>query len=360
MNITIIAGTFNDEGGKSSGWASKLKDKLLMVWPHDGGGEVVIHNGGSWQTLVNIHETLPDSGVVLWLADVPNDKPKLVKQIKERNPKLFLVTSKRNLDETYSLQDLVSRALGVKANLLLEITGTREKLQTSIIDPLGNIFLVKSNNLEMVAKVLNERLKTLINIKRIGSYQIGDAIPIPNSADVTRFLEIVKAQADTFHNIIHGVNTTRMLGNASFRCERGFPSFKSDELIFVSQRNVDKRFIGPEAFVAVQQGVNGVEYFGNNKPSVDTPVQLGLYDYYRNIKFMLHSHTYIDGATFTRDVLPCGAVEEVVQIINAQPDSHLENFSVNIRGHGSICLAKSLEYLESVKWIARPAPEIVG
>lgn len=356
MKITIIAGSFNDDGGKKSGWAGKLATNLLMSWP-DGGS---VRNGGTWEDLVNICETLPDSGIVLWLADVPNDKPKLIKQIKEKSPKLFLVTSKRNLDGAYPLQDLVSRALAVKANLLLEITGSRDSLQTSIIDPLGNVFLMKEPNLERVSKALTERLKTLIDVKRIGSRQVGEAISFPLSSNAFKFLEIVKSQAEVFHNIIHGVNTTRMLGNASFRCERGFPSFKTKDLIFVSQRNVDKRFIGPEAFVAVQGGIDGVEYFGPNKPSVDTPVQLGLYEYYTKIVFMLHSHTYIEGASFTKDVLPCGAVEEVSQIIKAVPDDTLENFSVNIRGHGSICLAKSLDYLESVKWIARPSPEIIG
>lgn len=358
MNFTVIAGSFNDAGGKHSGWA----DKFCAALTEQAGPGCIrfFHNGGTWDDLVHNLESLPDTGIVLWLADVPNDKPKIVNQIKEKHPKVFLVTSKRNLEGTYSVQDLVSRALAVKANLLLEITGDRTQLQTTILDPLGNVFLVKEANLNRVVQVLVSRLNTLTNVKRISSRQIGEAKNFPNDPQALEFLGIVKAQAETFHNIIHGVNTTRMLGNASFRCERGFPSWKDSDHIYVSQRNVDKRFIGPEAFVAVQQGVNGVDYFGPNKPSVDTPVQLGLFNYYPKIKFMLHSHTYIEGAPYTKDVLPCGAVEEVGQIIQAVPEWRLDNFVVNIRGHGSICLASSLDYIRAVKWIPRPSPEVIS
>ena len=359
MNITIIAGSFNDAGGKSSGWAQKL---CVALSDQLGGGSISFcHNGGSLEDLDHCFSALPETGVVLWLADVPNDKPKLIKQIKEKQPKLFLVSSKRNLDGKYPLQDLVSRALDVKANLLLEITGNRSGLETSIIDPLGNVFLLKEPDINSVARVLVRRLETLTSVSRIGSKQIGEAIAVPSSdPEILGFLDIVKSQAEVFHNIIHGVNTTRMLGNASFRCERGFPSFKNGGMIFVSQRNVDKRFIGPEAFVAVKNGIEGVEYYGTNKPSVDTPVQLELYTGFPKIRFMLHSHTYILGAPFTKDVLPCGALEEADQIQDACPYGEDANFSVNIKGHGSICLASNLAFIRSVKWIARPSPEIVS
>jgi hypothetical protein len=101
-----------------------------------------------------------------------------------------------------------------------------------------------------------------------------------------------------------------------------------------------------------------VEYFGNNKPSVDAPVQLALFEAYPQINFMLHSHTYIQGAPFTKDVLPCGAVEEVEQITKAVPNFSLECFNVNIKGHGSICFARDLWFFkQGVSWIARPSPE---
>ena len=195
MNFTVIAGSFNDAGGKHSGWA----DKFCAALTEQAGPGCIrfFHNGGTWDDLVHNLESLPDTGIVLWLADVPNDKPKIVNQIKEKHPKVFLVTSKRNLEGTYSVQDLVSRALAVKANLLLEITGDRTQLQTTILDPLGNVFLVKEANLNRVVQVLVSRLNTLTNVKRISSRQIGEAKNFPNDPQALEFLEIVKAQAET-------------------------------------------------------------------------------------------------------------------------------------------------------------------
>jgi hypothetical protein len=354
MNITIIGGTFNDEGGKPSGWVTKLGQAFNEL-----DYATVMCNGGTWETLSQQLSNLPDQGVVCWFADVPNDKPKIVSSIKELHPKLFLVTSKRNLDNEYSMHDLVSRALALKANLLVEISGTRTEVLSTVLDPLCNVFLLKEKDINKVASALVNRLNTLMGVKRIGSKQVGEAILLPDNEDVSRFLDIVKSQAEVFHKIIHGVNTTRMLGNASFRCERGFPSFKNDGMIFVSQRNVDKRFIGPEAFVAVQQGKDGVEYYGPNKPSVDTPVQLALFGWFSHVKFMLHSHTYIEDAPFTQDVLPCGAIEEVEQILLASTDAEARDFAVNIKGHGSICLAESLDFFSKVNWVPRPYPEII-
>ncbi len=142
-----------------------------------------------------------------------------------------------------------------------------------------------------------------------------------------------------------------------FTCESGFPSFKHDGFIFVSRRNVDKRGIGKDAFVPVQLEVP-VKYHGNDKPSVDTPIQVKLYNYYLNVGYMLHSHAYVDGAPFTERIIPCGALEEVDEITSTVPDRYKVNFSVNLRGHGSLVLVDGVENLREVPYVAREMPEI--
>jgi len=358
MLISIIAGSFNDEGGKASGWAEKFFkisqssfDKEF-IYQFVNGGETSLLD---WliQDFIKIK---PD--VIIWMADVPNDKPKLVKNIKELLPHSLLVTSKRNLDESYSLQDLVSRALSIKSNLILEFTGDRSSIQSSIYDPLGNCFIFKSKDINEVSKNLFNRLRTLKSVARVKSYSIGNKIDVPVTNEINNFMELIKEQAERFHEIIHGVNTERMLGNASFRCARGFPSFRNQNLVFVSQRNIDKRYISPDAFVACSlHGGDNVNYFGDIKPSVDAPVQIKLYNYYKNINYMLHSHTYIEDGLLTKDVLPCGAIEEFDQIIKEVPNPNVNRFYINIRGHGSIVLASNIELLKETKWIARPSPE---
>jgi len=362
MKIHIVAGTFNDNGGKPSGWAAKLATAINQE--HN----VIVNNGGKWDSLLGIFLGLSPGEMVVWLADVPNDKPKIVEQIKQRHPNIFLVTSKRNLDNKYSLQDLVARALSIKSNLFIEFTGDKNNVLSTILDPLGNAYAYKESNITRVAEVLTKRLRALRAFRRMGSLCLGDAITVPQSDEISEFMSIIKEQAEKFHIIIHGVNTERMLGNASFRCARGFPSFRTaaiDKQIFVSRRNIDKRSISPEEFVAVRWISNswedvGVGYYGPHKPSVDTPVQLKLYNRFYNVNYMLHSHTYIEGAPMTNDYIPCGAIEEVTQICETNDyDYDRTNFCVNVRGHGSIVFADKPSFLKDIKWISRPVPEIV-
>ncbi len=168
---------------------------------------------------------------------------------------------------------------------------------------------------------------------------------------------MIKSYAEIFHELIHPENAERFMGNASFRCMRGFPSYRKDGVIFVSRRNIDKRYIGRENFVAVKEKLP-IEYFGENKPSVDTPIQVRLYEQYQNIRYMLHSHTYIMDAPFTKSIIPCGALEEADEIIHLFPDKNMKSFAVNLKGHGSIMLGDTTKKLLNTQYYARPVPEI--
>ena len=150
-----------------------------------------------------------------------------------------------------------------------------------------------------------------------------------------------------------------MLGNASFRCCKGFPSIRhKDGIVFVSRRNIDKRYVEAGSFVATHLSSGGeVEYWGDIKPSVDTPIQLRLYEALPWVKYMLHSHTYIEDAPYTSEPVPCGAVEEVKEILDVVEKKDV--FAVNILGHGSIILAREISDMREIPWIPRPTPEII-
>jgi hypothetical protein len=93
----------------------------------------------------------------------------------------------------------------------------------------------------------------LLSYTRIQSKKIGERIEVPNEED---FFKIIRKYANVFHELIHAhpEATNRFFGNASFRCEHCFPSFKvSENIIFVSRRNVGKRLIGKDRFVGVKQ-----------------------------------------------------------------------------------------------------------
>ena len=147
----------------------------------------------------------------------------------------------------------------------------------------------------------------------------------------------------------------------------GFPSFRKNGYIFVSKRNIDKREIGAEGFVAVNpitlyDYINNdihVEYYGEDKPSVDTPVQLALYAIYPNIKWIIHSHAYIDGAPFTERSVPCGATQEIKEILAIEKSTSAKRWRINLKGHGSLVGADKIEHVKNIPYLAREFPEHV-
>jgi hypothetical protein len=131
----------------------------------------------------------------------------------------------------------------------------------------------------------------------------------------------------------------------------------------VSRRNIDKRHIEPDGFIPVQliysdtkRGAT-VAFHGDYKPSVDAPVQLMLYHYYHNIKYMIHSHTYIRHAPFTTERIPCGAIEEFYEIIKLCPEREHSYMILNLRGHGSLVMATEIKRLRNIEYYPRSTPE---
>jgi hypothetical protein len=286
---------------------NKLADELAQH-----AGEVMIENGGPLHELwaIAYSEILAD--VVIWAPNVSNDEEKIVDKIKEINPKIMLVITKQNSSGKYLPLDLVDRALKAKANLLIEFDQDETSILASIVDPLGNRFLNASPDIKAVANRLHSRVSYLKSMTRIGCIHFHDIEePKLTLADCKDFINVAKDYADVFSDLIHTKNPSRFLGNASFRCEAGFPSLRVKDGIYVTRRNCDKRDLVPEKFVAVELNGNKVRYYGDHKPSVDTPIQRELYKLYPNINYMIHSHVYVDRAPFTNEVVPCGAFEEV-------------------------------------------------
>jgi len=155
------------------------------------------------------------------------------------------------------------------------------------------------------------------------------------------------------------VNPNRLLGNAATRCAYGFPAVRdSADRIFVSGRNTPKETINSSNFVELGGfGLQGLQYYGNLKPSVDAPMQRILFIDRPDIKYMIHGHCYIDGAPFTNNVLPCGAINEFCEIFDAVGPNASE-IIVNLRGHGCLIAGPSLSVFDNIELVERPYPEI--
>ena len=366
MKIMCVAGDFGDNP-KSSSYMGKLVKEMSGHFNQ----VITMLNGGKFSDLETAVEAVSGADVVFWFANVDNSRPKLVKEIKKRNNKIILVTSKLNSNSTYQFQDLIARSLDTKSNLFLEIKKIDECISCSVMDPLGNCFCDSSPEIAEVAKILVGRVLQLYYFHRVGSVSLGpdntcsdDIIALSESK--REFFDIVRACATVFTEFIigNGVDHPRYLGNASFRCGSGFPSMRVGESVYVSRRNLDKSDIGiegmvrceSELFIRAGETEPVVSYFGEHKPSVDSPVQIILYQRLPKAHYMMHQHAYIKGALFTESVIPCGAIEEVNEIMALAPRSGY-NFSVNLLGHGSIAIANDIEYFNDISFFPRKKPE---
>ncbi len=378
--VLIVGGTFDNEGGRPS----KLIYKIYEELKKEPFFEITYANGGLVSDLHN--GILPDVinyNVVLWFANVSNDEDKL-RDVKAINPKAILITSKRNDNNKYTFAELISRALAIKANLTIEFSKQEDKFNMMLFDPLGNVFYDGLEVAELCDKLVN-RTKKLLTFTRVPSVRDTEN-EVPVVPEETEFFEFAHSCADIFHNLIRPAKgTERFLGNMSFRCQNGFPSFRGENgIIYVSRRNVDKSDINARSFVPTYLDEAMItRYFGENKPSVDTPIQLRLYNLCPWANYMLHAHCYVDTTNIldtmmirTNEPIPCGALEELseIRIVLPARDGSFVEFSknaprllaINLTGHGCILIAKDIEILKELQkhkdncFVQRPTPEVVG
>lgn len=368
--ILFVGGNWDLNGGKQS----KIVNKFANYLP-----DATVFNGGNYNELNSILESSINYDIVIWWANVPNELPK-IRNVKDINYKVMLVSSKRNIDNKYSFEDLLQRSFALKSNLTIEFTKSNNLYSMKLFDPLGNVWY-EGTDIKDCSKELLDRLNFIKSITRestvsseenIGALawffnlfkeevyksESNPAIPVKEV-----FLNLVKDYASKFaETTFETKDVTRFLGNASFRCPKGFPSFRDGKYIFVSKRNVNKEFIGINEFVPVYLENGKLYYCGDSKPSVDTPIQVRLYNLLPNINYMIHSHCYINGAPFTKKALPCGAIEEVEEILELLKEDYYNDFNkdfylINLLGHGSIMMSKNPEQLININMVGRKLPE---
>ena len=368
--ILFVGGDWDLNGGRPS----KIVELFAKELPN-----VTLYNGGNYNELESIIKSVVNFDIVFWWANVPNDLLK-IRNVKEINYKVMLISSKRNIDGKYSFFDIIQKAFATKSNLFVEFTKNNDLYNFKVYDPLGNMWY-DGTSIKDCANQLMDRLNYIKNLTRVSTvsadikddnlfwfFDTHDEDWHSTNKNVqvninNEFLKIIKSYVPKFTEATF--NTTepkRFVGNASFRCPKGFPSFRDGKYIMVSKRNVDKSCIAIDDFVPTYYE-NGKLYFvGKNKPSVDTPIQLKLYEKFININYMIHSHCYIKNAKFTTKVIPCGAVEEADEIfdyVNKYYDGNFEKdfYVINLLGHGSIMMSDDIEKLKNVEIVSRNFPE---
>ena len=370
--ILFVGGNWNLNGGKES----KIVNEFAKYLPN-----VTVYNGGDYNNLNKILESCINYDVVIWWANIPNELPK-IRNVKDVNYKTMLVSSKRNVDNKYSFQDLLQRSFALKSNLTIEFSKNDNLYSMKLFDPLGNVWY-EGTDIKNCSEELLDRLNFIKSLTRESTVSSEENIGVlawffnmfkeeiykstdnPTIPIKKEFFNIVRDYATKFvEAAFQTKDVKRFLGNASFRCPKGFPSFRDGKYIFVSKRNVNKEFIGIEEFVPVYLENGKIYYCGENKPSVDTPIRVRMYEKLPNINYMIHSHCYIDGAPYTEKALPCGAIEEVDEIaklleIYYDNDYYRDFYLMNLIGHGSIMMSKNPEQLKNVAMFGRQLPEIM-
>lgn len=356
MRAMIVGGTFDRDGGR----ASKIVGELARAagWP--------AANGGTLEQIENFDFNSCDA--LLWMPNVDNAEKKILPWIKEKNGKLLLISTKRVVEKQYHEMDVIGRLLKTRSNLGIMIERPRAeegqagggRYRFKLLDPLGNQFC-DTADIPVLAAALTARVAEIRALTRIGSVKTGEA---RSSGVEPEFVKRVIKLGDEFSRHVNAVNPARFLGNASTRrttrCCHGFPAQRGGggDVYLVSRRNVDKQTMSAEDFVEVGKDEDLVRYYGDRKPSVDSPIQIRLFNRYANVNYIVHGHVYVDGAPSTHSKVPCGHVEEFGEIAAIVPDKNAAGFCVNLKGHGCLIMAKELEFLDGVKFIGRPFPEV--
>ena len=353
--LMIIGGTFDNNPEFDENKISGVVIKLCEYMDEHSGFDCEWINGG---TLHDLKEDVQYDryDVLIWMPNISNEEEKILPEIKRKNPKLLLISSKRVVEKEYRESDIVGRLLASKSNLGIMITKPDDLYSFKLLDPLGNCF-VDTNSIDDLGESIVERVNELQSMSRAPSNKIGGVREFTVDPE---FIEYVKYSANEFTKYVNAVNPNRLLGNASTRCMFGFPAERQDNRILVTQRNIDKKLIETDGFVEVNTDFNGVvEYYGDKKPSVDTPIQIKLFDYYKNINYMVHGHVYIDGAKTTTNKVPCGFLEEFDEIVELYPSSDEEVVVVNLRGHGCLIMTSTVDQLweHGKNYVSREFPE---
>ena len=266
--------------------------------------------------------------------------------IKDKGAVLVYVSNSSDIG--VSLTDLYRN--GANAVILINKEGYYD-----LVDALGNLWCRTTDQVELLNNVvrLYEWSKSTI---RIESTQSEGRVPYTNIQELDNFCNIIRSVSENVDNERGG----RYFGNASTRCSKMFPTLRStsnkSQYILVTKRNTSKRSIKPNDFVVTKMSKdNKVLYYGKDKPSVDTPIQIELYQSFPNINFMIHGHAYISREfldynliNYTNKYCSCGDLREAHEVRKYIQNKYCDLFVINLQNHGFIIATDTLGRMKSI------------
>ena len=134
MRVLLTAGTWDLNGGKQS----RLISKMYELLKKESDLEIDYFNGGNYKDLNEIILKAKEYKVIFWMANVPNDLPK-VRFVKTINPFALVIGSKRNHYGEYSFVEVLNKSLEQRNNLTIQFSKTEEnkKIQSQAKQPMS-------------------------------------------------------------------------------------------------------------------------------------------------------------------------------------------------------------------------------
>lgn len=346
----VVGGTFG----------SRKKSKIATVLADCLGADII--NGGSMSKLAEVvlGGGLTGYGLVVWIANVPNEHEKAYPK-KDRGAVLIVSKVMR---EGYTRMDALSRVFAMHGNAVIEIHksgprwGTDDPKQVEddlavyhglrkppmefkLVDALGNVW-VETREVDELADA----------IQRIADWTKGSVRVASRRAKDPELLERLMEVSRSIADRVEAGTSARYFGNVSTRCMSMFPSMHLQDgegrvRALMSPRHTDKRRLEADDMVLVEQtgppSDRGVLYWSDRKPSVDSAAHLEIYAM-TPVNFMVHGHAYVEGAPFTGNYFPCGDLREVDELLPLLRGDG----AVNIVHHGFLLFARDIEDLERI------------
>lgn len=320
MKVLVVGGDF---GTKRE---SKIISKLSSYF-----NEPVVINGGD----INELPSSIDNDLTIWMPNIANEEPKHYPIKSNGN---VLICSKVMRDG-YKKIDAVERIFRMHGNAVIAITkGTLYNFE--LIDALANTWYSGSSIEELYLNIIKFYDFTKRAIRKSTIRSDLKQIEIDH-VNVGVFLDINR----NLSNYIQNSCGERFFGNVSTRCQKLFPSLRSN-YILVSPRNIDKKSIQPNDMVQCYKNDNTVYYIGDRKPSVDTPVQLEIYNNCPNVNYIIHGHAFIDNAPTTDEYYLCGDFREFYEVYGFIKNNKFG--FLNLKNHGFIIYSDTLDNLRYI------------
>jgi len=356
----IIGGTFDENGGKVSSVIKKLGDLLDFYY----------HNGGYINQLTeSCYQSLDEkSGVpwtdfdcIIWAPDIPNNLKKVYPR-KARSAILIptKVLREGGESEERTIVDAITRIFKMHGNAVITIDSREKPFRFAFVDALGNTWIDTTDLFDLTIAISafidwNNR-NVRIHSKRMDFVSKSDQYNEEYyQYHLPKLCELNKIVADK----IETSSGNRFFGNTSTRCSKLFPSIRHKDVILVSKRNINKKRITEDDFVYATldklkyRDEEIVIFDGVHKPSVDTPIQLKLYEKFPRINYMIHGHAYIEGADFTNDYFACGDLREAKHVEDFILNNNFYSGSdecgcINLKNHGFLIYAHDMTQLEKL------------